>query len=187
MQNGKDALFSIPLKKDSDFLDIRERNIADIFDKSKLINQLNNAYHKAPFFNKAFPIVEEIINCNCENLFDYLLESIQKVCLYLCIDYSKIIISSTIKFDHSLKSEDKVLAICKKLRATEYFNAIGGIELYNRKRFASENIELKFLKTNPIKYKQFTGEFVPWLSIVDVMMFNSKSEIKKMLEQYSLE
>ena len=184
--NGKDALFSIPLKKDSDFVDIRERVIADTFEKIKLVNQLKNAYQKAPFFNDSFPIVEKIINNNCQNLFDYLLESIKEVCSYLNIDHSKIIVSSTIQIDHSLKSEDKVLAICSKLGATEYFNAIGGIELYNRGRFASKNIELKFVKTNPIEYNQLSDEFVPWLSVIDVMMFNSKDVLQDMLHNYSL-
>lgn len=184
LQNGKDTLFSIPLKKDSDFLDIRERIIADVYDKIKLINQLKNAYYKAPFLNDVFPIVEKIINYNCINLFDYLLGSIKEVCLFLNIDYLKIIISSTIQIDHSLKSEDKVLAICKKLGATEYFNALGGIELYNRNMFESENIKLNFLKTKPIEYKQFNGEFISRLSIVDVMMFNSKERIKEYLHDY---
>ena len=38
-------------------------------------------------------------------------------------------------------------------------------------------IDLMFLKTNPFEYKQFNNEFVPWLSIIDIMMFNSKDQI----------
>ena len=186
LQNGKDVLFTIPLKKDSDFLDIRERMIANTFDKKKLVNLLKNAYHKAPFFNETFPVVEKIINYSSDSLFCYLLESIKEICSYLKIDYSKIVISSTIPIDHSLKSEDKVLAFCKKLNAKEYYNAIGGKKLYDRNRFASQNIKLKFLKTNPIEYKQYDNEFVPWLSIVDVMMFNSPDRVHRMLKEYEL-
>jgi hypothetical protein len=53
------------------------------------------------------------------------------------------------------------------------------LELYNKEDFLNNNIELYFLKTNQIIYKQFKNEFVPNLSIIDVMMFNNKEEIKK--------
>ena len=37
-----------------------------------------------------------------------------------------------------------------------------------------------------IVYPQFNNEFVPNLSIIDVMMFNSPEEIKKMLGDYTV-
>ena len=37
-----------------------------------------------------------------------------------------------------------------------------------------------------VKSKQFNNEFVPALSIIDVMMFNSVPEIQKMLNEYEL-
>jgi wbnG protein len=38
-----------------------------------------------------------------------------------------------------------------------------------------------------IVYKQFSDEFVPGLSILDVLMFNSRDKVKEFLELYSLE
>ena len=38
---------------------------------------------------------------------------------------------------------------------------------------------------NNIKYKQFDNEFVPYLSIIDVLMFNSKIEVQNLLKDYS--
>ena len=104
---------------------------------------------------------------------------------FLQID-TKIIISSAIDIDHALKSQDKVLAICKNLNADIYINAIGGQNLYVPEVFRNMGIELRFIKTNPIEYKQFDNEFVPWLSIIDVMMFNSQEERKNMLYFYEL-
>ena len=75
--------------------------------------------------------------------------------------------------DHSLRGQDKVLAICKSLGARTYINAIGGLELYAPEEFKTHGVELKFIKSKPLEYAQFGNEFVPWLSIVDVMMFNS--------------
>jgi len=92
-------------------------------------------------------------------------------------------VSSTVPIDHQiLKAEDKVLSLCKALEATVYINPIGGTELYQRAVFAEQHIDLQFLKANPLVYPQFKHEFVPWLSILDVMMFNTVETIRAHLE-----
>ena len=97
-----------------------------------------------------------------------------------------IVISSTINVNHALKSQDKVLSLCKAQDADVYINSIGGVELYDKEVFKQNGIELNFIKSNPIQYKQFNNEFIPWLSIVDVMMFNSKEKIQEYLNNYTL-
>ncbi len=185
LQNGKDLLITVPVEKDSDYLDIKDRLVSNGFDRQKLLNQIREAYRKAPHFDSVISLIENIINIDENNLFDYIYNSVKAVCEYLNID-TEIIISSTLDIDHSLKGQDKVISICKKLGATDYYNAIGGQELYNVEDFKKENIDLHFLSANPIEYKQLKNEFVPWLSILDVMMFNSVDEIKTILENYKL-
>ncbi|WP_250658621.1 WbqC family protein [Alkalimarinus coralli] len=187
LKNGKDALFTIPLKKDSDTLNISDRTIASTYDKDKLTSQFRNTYLRAPYFEDAFPVIEEVIHYNAENLFDYILNSIKKICSYLKIDDSKITASSSIPIDHTLKSEEKVLALCHAMEAKEYYNPIGGVALYDKVHFSNQNIDLKFLKALPIEYKQHNNEFVPWLSIVDIMMFSNLSSIQEMLTHFTLE
>ena len=65
-------------------------------------------------------------------------------------------------------------------------NPIGGVALYNSTHFLSRNINVRFLKAQNIKYKQFNNEFIPGLSIIDIMMFNSSDTIKDMLKMYTL-
>lgn len=185
LQNGKDALFSIPLKKDSDFLDVDKRVIAPEFDKVRLLNQFKHAYIKSPNFKEVFQLLSDIINNDEENLFKYIHNSVLKICDYLKIN-TKIVISSSIEIDHTLKSEKKVLEICKSMNAQIYINTIGGIELYDKSEFSSNGIDLKFIKSNYIEYIQFENGFVPWLSIIDVMMFNTKDVIKQMIFNYEL-
>lgn len=185
LQNGKDALISVPIEKDSDYLDIKDRCISASFDKKKLLNQIRESYRKVPFFETVMPIVERIVNYEDNNLFNYILNSVKEVCTYLEID-TEIIVSSTLSIEHSLKGQDKVIAICKQMSATDYYNAIGGQELYNADDFKKENMNLHFVSTNPIEYNQFKNEFVAWLSILDVMMFNPVEGIKGMLNDYKL-
>jgi len=176
LRNGKDVLFSIPLKKDSDFLDIKEREIAADFKKDKLLNQIREAYRRAPYFEQAFILIKEVVLAEETNLFSFIHNSLRKTCEYLAIA-TEIVVSSHLQIDHSLRGKDKVVAICKNAGADVYINSVGGQELYSKEEFSAHGIDLMFLKTKPFEYKQFNNEFVPWLSIIDIMMFNSKDQI----------
>jgi hypothetical protein len=103
------------------------------------------------------------------------------VCRYLGIG-TRIVASSSIAIDPALKAEDRVLALCKATGASRYVNSIGGQNLYSRREFEQHGVELKFLESRPITYRQFGRPFVPSLSIVDVMMFNSVPGIREFIE-----
>jgi hypothetical protein len=77
------------------------------------------------------------------------------------------------------------MAICKERGADKYINPIGGMKLYDKENFIKNNIELHFLKSNNIDYNQYNKEFIPWLSIIDVLMFNHKEDIKSSLNHYT--
>ena len=153
--------------------------------KNKLLKSIELSYRKAPFFEMSFPIIEEIINHDEVNLSLYLENLIKRIAEYLEMN-TEFVLSSNIEKDNSLKGQDKVIEICKSLGAKEYYNAIGGVELYSAENFNSYGIELRFLRTEYIEYKQFKNDFSPYLSIIDVMMFNSKEEIMNILDMYSL-
>lgn len=176
LRNGGDVLFSVPLKKDSDFLDIKDREVAAEFNKCKLLNQFREAYRHAPYFEQVFALIEAVILAKESNLFRFVHNSIVKTCQYLAIE-TEIVVSSNLQTDHFLHGSDKVVSICKHAGADIYVNAIGGQELYSKEEFSVQNIQLKFLKPMPFNYRQFNNEFVPWLSIIDVMMFNSKDQV----------
>lgn len=171
LQNNKDVIFSLSLRNDSDYLNVCERRLADDFNPEKLLNQLKNAYRRAPYFAQTIFLVEQIMQYEDSNLFRFLLHSIVRTCEHLAIT-TEIRISSGIPIDHDLKNQDKVLALCGAVGADTYVNPIGGLELYSKDMFREQGIDLKFLQSKPFEYPQFGNGFVPWLSIIDVMMFN---------------
>lgn len=177
LQNGKDVMFSLPLKSGSDSLDVCERELAADFARDKLLNQFKEAYRRAPYFKQTYPLIENIVRHEDANLFRFLHHSIVKTCAHLGI-MTEIRISSEIAIDHELKNQDKVLALCKALGANTYVNAIGGMELYSEDSFRRESIDLRYIQSKPFEYIQFGAPFVPWLSIIDVMMFNSLNAIQ---------
>ena len=66
---------------------------------------------------------------------------------------------------------------------------IASCNTYDKEEFEKNGISFHFLKTDEnLQYKQFPNmEFVPNLSVIDVLMFNSVEEVNKMLDNYILE
>ena len=187
LMNGKAEYFTVPLKKESDYLTVINRNLSD--DKlkkiKKILNQIESTYRKAPYFKEVLPVIKSIFINEETNLFKYIYFSLRTILDFLNIE-TKIIVASEININHSLKSQEKVLAICEALNATKYINTIGGTELYSKESFEDKNIKLSFIQSNSIIYNQFDEPFVPWLSIIDVMMFNSKETILNYLKDNTL-
>jgi WbqC-like protein family len=158
-RNGEAATFSLPLKHASDSLDVRERELA-------------------AQFARVFPWLQDIVCHGERNLFRFLDHSIRAACNLLCIG-TEIRISSDIAIDHSLRKQDKVIALCRAAGARTYVNPIGGMELYDQEDFRQQGIELTFLRSEPFEYRQSPSGFVPSMSIVDVLMFNPPEIVRE--------
>jgi hypothetical protein len=186
LMNGEAKLINIQMHKASQNKLINEIEVSgnDIFN-NKLLKTIKQCYKKAPFYEDVFPVIESVINQEEKNLAKFLELSIRQVCEYLSID-TNIVISSDVQKNNELKAQEKIIELCKILGGDEYINAIGGQDLYTYEDFALQGIKLRFLSTKEISYTQFKNNFVPNLSIIDVMMFNSINEINKMLLLYEL-
>jgi len=183
---GQKKYINVPMQGSSSFKKINEIRVNND-DKliSKTLFLIEQAYIKAPYYNNILPLLCSILKCGKDNLSEYLIESIHIICTYLDIE-TELIVSSCMEKDNELKAQDKVLAICEQLGATEYYNAVGGQELYAHDEFKMRNMKLRFLEPQNITYKQFGDEFYGNLSIVDVMMFNPRERIKGFLHEYIL-
>jgi hypothetical protein len=185
LARGSETPFSIPLKSNSDSCNIVDKELAPNFESQKLLNRVFDYYHRAPFFSQCFPLIEEILQSEERNLFRFLKYSIGRTCNFLDIN-TKILTSSEINIDHDLRSQDRVIAICKALNGSVYINSAGGKALYTKDSFEEYDIELKFMQTGLFEYSQHTQNFVPFLSIIDVIMFNSVFKIRNdYLKNYS--
>ena len=181
--NGQKNLLTMRLEKASSYTLIKDIAIKDDF--VKFLKTIEMGYKKAPFFEDSFRLLKDICQCPDKKLGQFLFNSHIKICEYLGID-TELILSSSFEKHTELKGKDKVISICKQLGADEYINAIGGQELYDKKEFAENGIRLNFLQANLREYRQLKNEFVAGLSIIDIMMFNSKEEIKEMLNDFKL-
>lgn len=184
--NGQPSFFNIPMLGASPNKKINEVGVNhDLKLMAKNLRILEGAYKKAPQYERVFPLVEAIFSSQQENIAGFIADSFQIINRYLGIQ-TEMILSSSLRKDCSLRGQDKVLAICEELGASEYYNAIGGQELYSFSDFRRRGIQLKFLQTELIEYTQFGGTFQPNLSILDVMMFNPPEIISEYLRKYTL-
>lgn len=187
--NKNSTLFTVPLDKASPFALINETKINLKFYaiwKIKFLRSLEQSYKKAPYFLEVYPLIENILDIGETDLISKLaVKSIKAINEYLQLG-TEIVETSSIYNNKNLSGPTRVLDICRIEKASNYINAIGGMELYSKDLFKENNIDLNFIKPKPIKYNQFGNEFIPWLSIIDVLMFNSVSETKDLINEFEL-
>jgi hypothetical protein len=190
LNNNKALGFSIPLEKASSFETIQGTKINfNLYAKwkKKFLKTLEQNYYKATYFESIYDLVREIIEePKSESISELAIRSNVNISNYLGLK-TKFKKSSEHFYDSKkLERTERLLNICNKLKAKAYVNALGGQELYNKSDFKASDIDLYFLKPNLKTYKQFSEEFVPGLSIIDILMFNSKEECIELLNDYKL-
>lgn len=183
LEQGKPAYFGIELVNKSVNHYINETQIKNELFKKKLKTLVQN-YHDAPCFEQGMDLMERIFANPETNLSLFLEYSIREICKYLGIT-TKILHTSEFEGNSQYKCEHRVYDFCARLGGDTFVNAIGGQELYHFDEFRKRRITLKFIKSEVQSYKQFENDFVPGLSILDVIMFNPVETIKEMLNQYS--
>ena len=183
--NGQAKYFNIEVAHASQNKRINELYISDVFDPEKKLQLLREIYFKAPHFKEGFSLMQKILEYRERNLALFLEYSIHCVCDYLGIK-TKLIRSSSIHGNSELRREYRIYAQCNYTGADTYINAIGGRALYNFDEFRQRNLKLGFIQVGDIQYPQFGQEFIPNLSMIDLIMFNSKEEIQEMLTQYTI-
>jgi hypothetical protein len=184
---GQPAYFTFPVADVSSF-----RRISDVdIDprgkwQKKLIKTFRINYAKAPFFETAHALLAAVVASSETRIAIRAEASLQSICDYVGLNrpFTR---SSTMAIPGDLHGTERVLHICRAEGASRYVNAQGGMELYDKAAFAQNEIELRFLRPRPIRYQQLGGEFVPWLSILDVVAFNPPDAIRRYLTEFDLE
>jgi hypothetical protein len=185
---GRDHLFTVPLVHPSYHTMIKDINVHrkayQVF-KVKFSKQIRQAYAKAPLLGAVHELVQQVLDSESESMSRLAVNSLKSVCRYLDIE-TPFVDSSVVYENNHLAAQSRVLDICGKEGANVYINPLGGTEFYQKDVFAGSGIELLFLKPKPISYRQYDNEFLPWLSIIDVLMFNPVEAVRAMLGEYEL-
>ena len=180
---GEKSRFTMALKDASANKLINQIDIRDDFGKLRKTFAMN--YARAPYARETLLLLDSIFEHSDRNLARFVGHSLKMIGNHLGLT-CEIMFSSSLSKGSALKAQDRVIEICTSLGATTYINSIGGQDLYNRDDFDQHGVELKFLRTEFAEYRQFKNSFVPGLSIVDILMFNSPKTVTGMLSNYEL-
>lgn len=186
---GTPHLFTMPIAAASAFIRIDQLALhGTVYPRwrGKFIATLRQAYARAPYRDPVLEVVEQVLPPSAIPLHNVLLSGLRHVQTY--IGATTVLIPSSQPYANAhLRGADRVLDICKREGATSYVNAIGGKALYDKADFKAEGIDLFFLRTRPLEYRQGQHNFIANLSILDVMMWNAPEQIKEWLGEYDLE
>lgn len=186
--NGQAHLFSIPVRDASQNRLIMDTKLSfDNWQRCKFQRLINSVYKKAPQFEKIMPLLERILDNETDDLTEFIQFSIDVIKEYLELK-THILKSSELKKNNSLRAQDRIIEICRCIGADIYINPSGGRKLYCQNTFKGQNMELLFLdpKYENIKYEQFDNPFVENLSLIDILMFNEKNGVLRLLKEYEL-
>lgn len=187
LSNGEDLLITVPLVKASQNRLINEIDLfVDDNFKAKFILNIEKSYKNAPYYADVISLIRAVINADISNIGEYAANSVRRVSNYLGLNTRFYFSSILSPESRGIDKADRLIHICKKLGGINYVNAIGGRELYSKEYFKNNEVDIFFLQTLGSEYGQFSSSFVPNLSIIDVLMFNDVSEIRKMLENHVL-
>lgn len=167
--NQQPCYFIMPLKQASQNKLICDIELDSSNWRDKLLKTIGNTYRKSPFFAEVFPVIEKIILFNTLNLSEFLANQLLELSSFIGIK-TEFVLTSRIYKNQFLLGQERVIDICKQEKTDIYLNAIGGQTLYDSKKFDNSGFELRFIEMKPLAYQQKATEFVPYLSIIDVLM-----------------
>jgi WbqC-like protein family len=184
---GEPHYFTVPLSNASSFVPIRDvRFDAAAPWKRKLAATFEQAYASAPFRKEGMALLHDALDNAEGSIANAARGSVLAVLQYLGIARS-IVETSQAYGNQDLKGEARIIDICRREGADVYVNAPGGRGLYDAANFRAAGVALKFLAPRLAPYDQGAGEFVPGLSVLDLIMRRDKDECRDMLASYALE
>ena len=159
--------------------------------KAQILRQLAHydygKQYKAPYYNEVIELLKSIFfRISSDKLTEINALIIREICAFLEIT-TPILISSDQGFNYASVQDtgEWALRISEQMNAHEYINPIGGANIFDPPKFQASEIKLSFLKSDDISYIQ-SKVFEPWLSIIDVLMFNGKASTQDLLDKYSI-
>lgn len=184
LMNGEPAYITVPLQGASPNKEIREVGL--MADRKKVLRTIEQVYRKAPYFAGTISLLEDVLTRPFVHIGELAKYSVIAVMDHLGVKRDYRVSSRDFAHTKSMSRADRLIAITKECGSRRYVNAAGGSELYGKDHFLQHGVDLQFIKSELQPYAQFGGNYVPGLSMIDVLMFNSREECLLGLSKYHL-
>ncbi len=151
----------------------------------KILRQIEHYKKYAPYYNEVKEIITNcFINTKTDLLIDLNMESLKAVFIYLDIEFEPFIFSQeNIDLPEISYAGQWALEVADYYKADCYLNPPAGKGIFKEEEFEKRGIKLCFMDMPTLEYDCKAYTFEPYLSIVDVLMWNSKDTIKAYLKQ----
>ncbi|MEZ4888842.1 MAG: WbqC family protein [Chitinophagales bacterium] len=170
-----ELMLTVPVLQKKKF----EQEIRDVQTNStakwlkKHLISIERNYQKAPFFGVLFPLLKATYEKHSLSLLPLNTELIRCFSDFLGIK-TNFLLSSTLNTEG--QKAEKLFQICEKLGATEYLSPVGSFNYIEENNlFPANNIQLYYQHFEHPTYSQLYGDFLPYMSIVD-LLFNEGAE-----------
>jgi len=146
--------------------------------KLKNLDLLKQNYKKTAYFDEVFPYIERLYENNTENMSSFNMASIE--ILLELFDIKIEIIKSSSLLTTQVKSE-RLVELLEQVDATHYLSGVGAKDYHIGQPFDSADIRVLWQEfVHPI-YPQLYGEFIPYLSSIDLLFNCGKEQSRKIL------
>jgi hypothetical protein len=180
--NNEPSLFTVPLHRPSKngAIDEAEVRIDDRF-RHKFMRTLQHHYAKAPHLDAVSALCQDVFTNPPATIDQLASRSVCKVMAYLELPFDSCDSRGRYGNDH-LKGEARVIDTVLQEKGTHYLNLPGGSALYDDEHFAKVGLTLEFVVPVNEPYPQANEPFIPFLSILDVLLWNDRQTVRRWLQ-----
>ncbi len=145
--------------------------------RKKHLSAFLHCYKKSPFYQEVFPILESVYHAPVNLVSEFNISVIKALCEYMSID-TPFGLSSKIEGVTGTRDE-RLVSICKQVGTKQYLAAFGSSDYIEKENeagaFKNSGVELLYHNYLHPEYNQLFGEFISYLSVVD-LLFNCGPE-----------
>jgi hypothetical protein len=140
----------------------------------KHLQALRVNYAKAPAFEEVFDALEPVLGRPWTHLIDLNRAVLEALCRLLRLTRS-ILLSS--ELDVPGQKTERLIALCRALGADRYLTGDAASDYLDETQFAANDIRVEYHHYRHPVYAQLHGEFVPYLSVVDLLMNHGRESL----------
>jgi len=148
------------------------------------LKSVQQSYSRAPFFDKYFAIFEDIYSKNWKYLVDVDMAFIFAIVEAIGLT-AKIEVSSSLGIVGN--STQRLVDICLHFVATDYLTGDSAKDYLDESLFSQHDIKLEYHHYQHPRYNQLYGEFIPYMSVVDLVFNHGESSLDILTNRKSVE
>ena len=140
----------------------------------KILKTIEMTYSKSLFFNDYYSYFQNLFNSNnfCQMNIDFILFVLKHLNIQ-----TEIVLLSDLKKGFE-KKNDLIIGLCNHFSADIYLSGSGASKYNDEEKLVENNITLVYQNYKPKVYTQVKGDFIPYLSIIDLLFNHGKEYLK---------